>query len=74
MRLFAGPSAAGSRGRTLPKYDPKWKDAFVEIVVKARLRWWEEERRRAEEQMQIGKKAMRQDVKASVDLAMRVRL
>lgn len=74
LRLFAGPPAAGSRGRTLPRYDPQWKDAFVKIVVKARVHWWEQERRKAEEQMQTAKTIMRQDVPASIDPTMRVRL
>lgn len=53
LRRFAGEPAAGSIGRTLPKYDPKWKDAFLEVVVKARLQWWDQERRKAEEQIRV---------------------
>ncbi|OAL40688.1 hypothetical protein AYO20_00424 [Fonsecaea nubica] len=51
LRKFAGKPAAGSSGRRLPRYDPKWKDLFVEVVVKARLQWWEQERRKVEEEI-----------------------
>jgi hypothetical protein len=47
LRLFAGDPADGTSGRILPKYDPKWKNAFSEVIVQARLRWWEKERRNA---------------------------
>ncbi|KIW57705.1 hypothetical protein PV05_02267 [Exophiala xenobiotica] len=75
LRRFAGEPAAGSIGRTLPKYDPKWKDAFLEVVVKARLQWWDQERRKAEEQIRVledrrkadkdsGSHMVRDDIKA----------
>lgn len=52
LRLLAGEPAVGSTGRVLPKYDPKWKDSFVEVIVKARVKWWEQERRKAERPVQ----------------------
>lgn len=48
LRLFAGEPAPGSTGRKLPKYDPRWIALFSEVVVKARVQWWEQERQKAE--------------------------
>ena len=74
LRLFAGEPAAGSRGRILPKYDPKWKDAFLEVVVKARLQWWDRERCKAEEQIRALEKDRRKADKDSGSHMVRVRL
>ncbi|EXJ58259.1 hypothetical protein A1O7_05684 [Cladophialophora yegresii CBS 114405] len=50
LRLFAGEPAQGT-GRVLPKYDPEWKEMFSKVVVKARVQWWDRERRKAEEEI-----------------------
>ncbi len=50
LRLLAGEPAVGTTGRILHKFEPKWVDAFLD-VVKARNLWWENERRKAEEAM-----------------------
>lgn len=47
FRTLAGKPASGSTGRVLPKYDPKWLDAFLEVVT-LRNQWWDKERRQAE--------------------------
>jgi hypothetical protein len=74
LRLFAGKPAAGSRARILPKYDPKWKDRFVEVVVNARLQWWTQERRKAEEQIRGTNECRRQMNEDSGSHSVRVRL
>ncbi|KAK4942563.1 hypothetical protein LTR10_017692 [Elasticomyces elasticus] len=74
LRLFAGEPAAGSRGRILPKYDPKWIALFSEVVVKARVGWWDRERRRAEEQIRALEEDRRVGLEDSGSQPVRVRL
>ncbi|PLB48598.1 thiol-specific monooxygenase [Aspergillus steynii IBT 23096] len=39
LRLLAGDPAPGSTGRTLPKYDPAWAEAFWQLIER-RIQWW----------------------------------
>ncbi|KAL1858297.1 hypothetical protein VTK73DRAFT_7852 [Phialemonium thermophilum] len=47
LRSIAGEPAPGTTGRVLPKFDPRWAEAFSEIVT-LRNQWWERERQKAE--------------------------
>lgn len=38
LRAIAGAPAPGSTGRVLPKFDPKWLEAFTD-VINARVDW-----------------------------------
>ncbi|KPM37049.1 hypothetical protein AK830_g9520 [Neonectria ditissima] len=49
LRAIAGEPAAGTRGRVLPKYDPKWAEILWQFVD-YRIRWWKEEAAKAEEE------------------------
>ena len=74
LRLLAGEPGVNSTGRVLPKYDPKWKDLFVDVVVKARVGWWERERRKAETQVQAAAAKMPQVKRDHQQDLLRVRL
>ncbi|KAF4921498.1 Thiol-specific monooxygenase [Colletotrichum viniferum] len=49
LRAIAGAPAPGSTGRVLPKFDPKWLEAFAD-VINARVDWWKKEMEKAEKQ------------------------
>ncbi|KAI8245919.1 Thiol-specific monooxygenase [Colletotrichum sp. SAR 10_96] len=49
LRAIAGEPAPGSTGRILPKFDPKWLEAFAD-VINARVDWWKKETEKAEKQ------------------------
>jgi hypothetical protein len=41
-RALAGDPAPGTRGRILPKYDPRWAEIFWDFVS-TRIEWWKKE-------------------------------
>ncbi|KAJ3961158.1 hypothetical protein N0V92_002132 [Colletotrichum tropicale] len=49
LRAIAGEPAPGSTGRILPKFDPKWLEAFAD-VINARVDWWKKETEKTEKQ------------------------
>ncbi|KAJ0272133.1 hypothetical protein CBS470a_012828 [Colletotrichum nupharicola] len=49
LRSVAGEPVPGSTGRILPKFDPKWLEAFAD-VINARVDWWKKETEKAEKQ------------------------
>ncbi|KAI5861941.1 thiol-specific monooxygenase [Durotheca rogersii] len=48
LRALAGDPAPGTTGRVLPKYEEQWEKE-VGLVVEAKERWWERERKMAED-------------------------
>lgn len=49
LRKLAGGPALGTTGRVLPRFEKRWGEEF-QTVVQARLKWWESERRKAQEE------------------------
>ncbi|KAK1676888.1 thiol-specific monooxygenase [Colletotrichum godetiae] len=56
LRAIAGEPAQGTTGRVLPKFDPKWLEAFSE-VLDARIEWWKKETKKAEDQLKLAFKS-----------------
>ncbi|KPM38352.1 hypothetical protein AK830_g8238 [Neonectria ditissima] len=48
LRGIAGEPVAGTTGRKLPEFDPKWLDIWVEMPL-VKLKGWERKRKAAEE-------------------------
>lgn len=46
VRKLAGEPKEGEPGRTLPRFDPNWKDAFM-AGHELRKKWWKEENEKA---------------------------
>ena len=46
LRGLAGPPAAGTIGRVLPKYQPSWGDEFWDLIT-YRINWWNNEAAKA---------------------------
>ncbi|TAQ88383.1 hypothetical protein B7494_g3324 [Chlorociboria aeruginascens] len=42
LRAIAGDPGAGSKGRVLPKFDPKWLEAFL-ATIEGRIAWWKKQ-------------------------------